>query len=295
MCTRDGAPYLPAQLASFVAQTHDDWALWVSDDGSQDETLQILKQFRTDHPNRDIRLLEGPQQGGTRNFLSLLCHPDLGDGTIALSDQDDVWMPEKLARAGAAVTAGAQAYAAQSIVTDGHLTPTGQIDNAARGASFKNALVQNILHGATVVLTPAALDVIRRAGPRIDAPFHDWWIYQVLTGCDVPLTIDRNPVLYYRQHADNVLGANQASGARRRRGGLLRGGTYRTWIQKNLLALDGIRSDLSASSQTVLEETLAAQALPGMRRMQHYRRLGLHRQTSRQTALLMALTALGYA
>jgi cellulose synthase/poly-beta-1,6-N-acetylglucosamine synthase-like glycosyltransferase len=71
MATRNGAAYLPEQLASLAAQTECNWRLWVSDDGSTDATGLILAEFARHHP---VRVLGGPQQGAAQNFLTLLCH-----------------------------------------------------------------------------------------------------------------------------------------------------------------------------------------------------------------------------
>lgn len=98
MCTFQGQKYITQQLKSFSAQNHAKVGLWVSDDGSTDGTLEALRGFRSPdgHPPR---ILSGPQQGFAANFLSLLCAEDLPPGYVALSDQDDVWFPEKLSRA----------------------------------------------------------------------------------------------------------------------------------------------------------------------------------------------------
>ena len=85
MCTRNGARFLPAQMDSFLAQTHDNWSLWVSDDGSNDKTLDILREFQAAHPSRIVRLFRGPRQGIGANYLSLICRSDTPKGIIALS------------------------------------------------------------------------------------------------------------------------------------------------------------------------------------------------------------------
>ena len=95
MATRNGAAHLAEQLDSIARQTHADWSLFVSDDGSTDDTKRILADFARSHP---VTVVDGPRKGAAANFLSALCHPDLPLGTIALADQDDIWLPGKLAR-----------------------------------------------------------------------------------------------------------------------------------------------------------------------------------------------------
>lgn len=98
MATRNGAPFLAAQLDSIAGQSHRDWTLFVSDDGSTDATRSILADFARHHP---VRLVEGPRQGGGE-FPVGSCHPELPAGIVALADQDDVWLQGKLARGCAA-------------------------------------------------------------------------------------------------------------------------------------------------------------------------------------------------
>ncbi len=97
MATLNGERYLPDQLDSIARQSHRDWRLFVSDDGSTDATRAILSDFARQHP---VTVVSGPALGcAAANFLSALCHPDLPAGPVALADQDDVWLDGKLARA----------------------------------------------------------------------------------------------------------------------------------------------------------------------------------------------------
>lgn len=295
LCTYNGAAHLRAQLESLLGQTYRDWALWVSDDASQDETQIVLQQFASENPDREIRLMSGPGQGAAANFLSLMCHPDLDERFVALCDQDDVWMPEKLASAMTALGTGFAAYGAQSIVTDCDLKPIGRLRNLGRGPSFQNALVQNILHGATIVLAPQAHRLVRQAGAGALVPFHDWWLYQLLTGCGLLVFIDPKPVLFYRQHQDNEIGANRSVKAAAKRGAMFREGRYRGWVRDNMVALNSVRERLTDQNKATLDRLAWAQERSGARRSLAYCRLGLRRQSAAGTVLLLVMAALGYA
>ena len=129
LTTWNGAAHLQQQLDSYLAQNHDAWDLWVSDDGSTDGTLEILNAFQAaERHRREVRIVAGPQRGHAANFLSLLCHPDLPAGPVALSDQDDVWLPGKLRLALSALKdAGPVAlWGAQSYHTDVALRVIGR-------------------------------------------------------------------------------------------------------------------------------------------------------------------------
>jgi glycosyltransferase involved in cell wall biosynthesis len=96
MSTYNGAKYVSQQIDSIEAQTHTDWALYVSDDGSQDETLAILQQKFSFFKQNKTKLLNGPRKGFCKNFLSMACNPTIKADYYAFSDQDDVWDKDKL-------------------------------------------------------------------------------------------------------------------------------------------------------------------------------------------------------
>jgi glycosyltransferase involved in cell wall biosynthesis len=95
LCTYNGAVYLSTQLESFARQTVLPDEIVICDDGSTDETLQIAEKFSQTAPFK-LRIFQNEQNlGYTKNFerAIMLCKGDL----IALSDQDDLWYPHKLA------------------------------------------------------------------------------------------------------------------------------------------------------------------------------------------------------
>ena len=100
LATYNGARYLAPQLDSLLGQTHQHFRLLVSDDGSTDATLDILRGYRAAFGERLI-LLPNPSPGAgvVRNFERLM-QASLADGQAqwaASCDQDDVWLPDKLA------------------------------------------------------------------------------------------------------------------------------------------------------------------------------------------------------
>lgn len=273
LATRNGAAHLDRQLESYLEQDYANWALWASDDGSDDATWNILQGFAATHPDRNIRLLRGPRRGAAANFLSLLTHPDLPSGAVALSDQDDVWMPHRLSQGWVAIgnEAGPALYAAPTIETRPDLTPLPRQRRALPGPSFANAMVQNIVAGNTITLNAPALEALRAAGRR-DVPYHDWWIYLRLAAIGARIELGRRPVLYYRQHEGNVIGAHSGVPARLTRARALLDGTYGNWVRANLTALLAAPDDLvpaHAEAARLLLETsprIRALKLSGARR-----------------------------
>lgn len=298
MCTHNGAKHLAAQLRSFVDQSHQDWRLWVSDDGSRDKTVDMLEQFARDHPDRHVEIFEGPRSGIGANFLSLLRRAKLDGNWVAFADQDDVWMPHKLQRAVDMLEhepGTRNVYASRTLLTDQSLRVKGPSKEHQRPYSFANALVQNVLAGNTIVLPPETTDLVRASlDAAVDAqvPFHDWWIYQICTGADVHIVIDPEPSLYYRQHNGNQLGGPRRRGVIRLK--LLQKRIYGGWMDRNLTALTAVRHLLSDDHRSMLERVAEWRATPLAKRRATPKALGLYRQRRSDDILLHALAKIGW-
>jgi glycosyltransferase involved in cell wall biosynthesis len=294
MSTCNGAPWLQAQLDSLVAQTHRDWSLWVSDDGSTDGTRALLDRFDKKMPGRLMQVVDGPRQGSAANFLSLICDPDLPPGPVVLADQDDVWLPDKMCRALAALADDTQpaGYAARYHVSDSTLSRHRLSPLWRRGPSFGNALVQNIMSGHSTALNGPALALIRQAG-RVQVPHHDWWIYQLLSGAEAHIHLDTTPVLFYRQHAGNLVGTREGMRGRLARLAMIRQNRLSNWIGQNVEALKGAHDLLTPRSRACLETFCTLSSLPSHSRPAAMRRAGIIRQTHAESGLIYALSALG--
>ncbi len=327
MCTLNGAAYLPAQLDSFVQQDHQDWVLWVSDDGSQDATREVLTRFALAHPGRDVRIVTGPGQGVAANFLSLLADPALPPGAVvAFADQDDVWLPHKLTHAlrglDRITTSPGQpaVYASRTLLTDARLQVRGISPYHRRPPGFGNALVQNVLGGNSIVLNPAAVALLRRTVPLAlqgtghkagtvplaltgvgteqgGVPFHDWWVYLVLTGAGGAVLNDLRPGLLYRQHRANVLGTSGGMRAGLARLGQIGGGTYADWIGRNLVALqavaDGLSPDVLPPDHRAMLDGFVALRTARQLTGAALRDLGIYRQTTGGDRMLRLLARVG--
>lgn len=298
MAVYNGADHLQEQLDSIAAQTHRDWHLLISDDRSTDNSRAIATGFAAQTGRATV--LDGPGQGGTANFMSLIrAVPDHIDHTtcLAFSDQDDVWLPEKLGRALTQLAPqGTEPalYCSRSYVADATLSTRRLSAPRPRPASFQNALVQNIASGNTIVLNPAATALITRAAADSPEPVvHDWWVYQLITGAGGHVVHDDTPTLLYRQHAVNQIGANDTARARMKRIRMLLRGDFRHWNQTNAATLHRLSEYLTPDNRAALEafDSLRRQGL--LRRLIALRRLGLYRQSRASTAALWLSAVLG--
>lgn len=294
-----GARHLPAQLESIATQQDIDWRLIASDDGSDDDTWAVLNSFHALYPDR-VRLRHGPGQRGpwsaSTHFLDLLCDPALSTDTgyVALSDQDDIWYPEKLKQALLylrTVSEEPAVYSARSR----HITEYGKALGLSRCyaglPTFANAQVENRVSGHAAVLTPAALALVRAVGP-VPVPYHDWWIYLLVTGAGGRVINDPLPRLDYRQHGGNVLGAPRGLRATLGRMAVVLGRDGPAMMQANRAALDRARPHLTAEARALLD-ALDRAAPCGPARVRALRRLGISRQARAADAFLWLAALLG--
>lgn len=217
LCTYDGERFLEPQLKSLLAQVRLPDELVACDDGSSDGTVSILEAFarRAPFPVRiernEVRLRS------TRNFEKAigLCTGDL----IATCDQDDVWLPEKLALCEAAFLRDPHLglVFTDAEIVDDSLRPRGfrlwdtiHFGRGARrrvqhGRGFDVLLRQWLVTGATMMFRAEYRTIVLPIPPSW---IHDGWI-SFLIGALAPIAMVERPTLLYRQHAAQQIGAER--------------------------------------------------------------------------------------
>ncbi|GAA5234875.1 glycosyltransferase family 2 protein [Verticiella sediminum] len=298
LCTYHGQRYLGEQLESIARQTHGRWRLWVSDDGSQDDTPAILDAYRSAWPAGRMAIRPGPRAGVARNFLQLACLDAVGEEAdyFAYSDQDDIWEPDKLERAVAwlqRVPADVPAlYCSRTRLVDENNAEIGLSPLFTRPASFANALVQNIGGGNTMVFNRAARALLRETGAGVPAALHDWWTYLVVIGCGGQVHYDAYPGLRYRQHRSNQFGSNATWLAKAVRIRALWRGRFRQWNDGNIAALRMLAPRLTPANRDLLERFAKARDMRLVPRLVHLKACGIHRQTMLGNLGLLAAAVL---
>lgn len=294
LSTYNGEKYLAEQLQSIENQTHKNWRLIISDDGSSDNTLNIAKQFQMKWGNNRLEIRQGPQQGFCLNFLSMACDATIKADLYAFSDQDDVWMIDKLERAVAYFDQNNEsqlprAYGSRTQIVDEKLNPLGFSPEFTLPRSFRNALVQSIAGGNTQVFNQAAKQLVEQAGLQ-KVVSHDWWLYQIVKGAGGIFYFDPIPTLLYRQHANAIIGSNSSFRARIERIIYVLNGRFKSWNDINYIALCNIRHLLTKDSQDILDIFGKFRGAHFKDRIRLLEVCGLYRQTWQGTLSLWLAT-----
>ncbi|MDT8422032.1 MAG: glycosyltransferase family 2 protein [Desulfuromonadales bacterium] len=217
LSTFNGGPYLQEQLDSIARQSFSDWHLLVRDDGSTDETVSLLRAFMAQFPDKVSMLSEPPGNLRPTASYSRLLEQSTAD-YLFFADQDDVWLPDKLATCQEAMRAAETRYGAETpllIHSDlrvvdqrldeispsywsyQHLDPRG-------GVRLQRTVAQNVVTGCAVMIN-RPLAVLATPIPE-QAIMHDWWLALVATAFGRVVCLEA-PLVLYRQHAANRIGA----------------------------------------------------------------------------------------
>ena len=303
LATYNGERHLAAQWASIEAQAGVDVVLHVGDDGSSDGTPALLRELagRRSGAVREVAWLdEPPRRSAARSFLHLLRNAvDARREAqwFAFCDQDDLWLPGKLARAVGCLTgstAGVPAlYGARTLSVDEDDRELWLSPLFTKPPVFRNALVQSILGGNTMVMNRLAAELLAGSAGA-DVVAHDWFAYQLVSGAGGSVVYDAEALLRYRQHADNEVGTNRGWKASWRRLRRLLRQEYRDWNARNVAALTAREHELTPDAREVLRAFSRARTARGpLARLRWLARSGVFRQFATQQAVLRLACALG--
>lgn len=214
MSTYNGQQFLAEQIRSIQEQTFADWTLLIRDDGSSDQTKDLLQEFaRQDSRIRLIDVEEQKNLGVIKSFHRLV-HYEKADYYF-FSDQDDVWLPDKLEVS----LQEARLYPTdQPLMVYMDLTVVNQdlqvmsesmIRSQSHHANTQlvQELTENTVTGGVAMINHALAELW--SGTE-DILMHDWYLALLASALGTLVFIDK-PGELYRQHADNVLGARTLS------------------------------------------------------------------------------------
>ncbi|MCB1649825.1 MAG: glycosyltransferase family 2 protein [Gammaproteobacteria bacterium] len=224
--TYNGEKHLAAQLDSLLTQDYPDFVIVARDDGSTDSSEKILHVYAQQNPER-IRVLpsESENRGACGSFSVLfeyvLAHKEtlgLSSAYVMCCDQDDVWYPDKIRRSMDAMRELEAAHPHRACLVHSDLRvvdENGQVladsffqyqDIRPHKRRFARMLVSNSVTGCTALCNEK---LVQMSSPVPDgAVMHDWWLALVVSAFGAIHTIEA-PLLDYRQHGANTLGARE--------------------------------------------------------------------------------------
>jgi len=206
LSTYNGQKYLRQQLDSFISlDNFNDVKVLIRDDGSKDGTLDILEYYEKEY---GFQVIRGNNVGVNNSIIELIKYCDLSCDYYALSDQDDVWFPNKLIVSleflEKNISDKPVLFSSCSCITDENLNPIGQSVLPNKGVSFYNAMIQNICPGHTQVFNREMLLELKNNN-SCDMFVLDYWIYLVASGIGKVIFMPECTV-YHRQHLNNAVG-----------------------------------------------------------------------------------------
>ncbi len=172
----NGEKHIIRQIESIMAQTGVEVSVLVRDDGSSDQTVQVLKNYSTIHKN--LSVIAGQNIGWRKSFLEALRNAKNSD-YYAFSDQDDVWVSDKLDKCIRLLEKENPEVPAMvhcnRYSCNEELEPfKNQSLKVPKPLDKKNALTQEFAQGCTIVMNEAAKNLVTRIKPDKKAP-HDFW------------------------------------------------------------------------------------------------------------------------
>lgn len=241
LATYNGEVWLEHQLSSILTQVDISSNLFISDDFSIDKTPSIIVAYTKSHSN--VAWLPSNKRFGSAaaNFFRLLRDADFSMvDYVALCDQDDIWLENKLSHAIASISQhNVDAYSSNVLAfwPDG----TKKLINKAQPQQSYDYMFESAGPGCTFVLTKTlALKLqeflLKNEVKCQSVALHDWFIYAYARSNGYKWFIDPTPHMLYRQHAENVVGANVGFAAKIARWKKLRAG----WLVDQALLIASI-------------------------------------------------------
>ncbi|MDT2756580.1 glycosyltransferase family 2 protein [Enterococcus asini] len=199
LASYNGAAFIVQQIESILAQLGPEDELIISDDGSTDGTLEILTSYKNIHSQ--VKVYEGPKHGVIKNFEAAISRSQ-GE-LIFLADQDDVWLPDKVAKMSQAFAENptAEVVISDLKIVDGQLKPVhaSYFDYRQVKEGFWHNLWRSGYIGAGMAFRKELKAKILPFPKQL--PMHDMWIGLVARN---QVFFLKEPLTLYRRHEKNA-------------------------------------------------------------------------------------------
>ncbi len=226
MSTYNGERFVAEQLNSILNQTYSNIEIIVRDDGSKDNTVNIIKEYQKKYSN--IKLYEGENLGFIKSFFELLKLTE--SDYYAYADQDDVWIENKIELAVNLLDNLDDSKPNMAFGNSDYYDENMKFISSGpknKKFSFLTALFACVTQGMTMTVNKKTRDMIIENMPK-SCFFHDWWTYLLCIGMG-NVAYTNETVVKYRRRKENATSEGQ---------GYLR---LLIWRIKNLLFKDGMR------------------------------------------------------
>ncbi len=210
LATYNAEKYLQTQLDSIFAQKDVEVFVHVTDDGSTDGTLDIIKNYQKTHSNISVHI-NSKNKNFTYNFLDALFRfkDENKFDFYAFADQDDYWLPTKLVSAVKKIeeTGNCTLYCSNLKIVDENLNYNNR-DMLSKKFINKHydAICKNFVTGCTVVMDNEFKNLATKFYPE-NIYLHDYWLALIANYCQgANFVYDNNAYILYRQHGNNQIG-----------------------------------------------------------------------------------------
>jgi glycosyltransferase involved in cell wall biosynthesis len=204
LSTYNGAKYLKEQIKSLENQRKVKLKLFIIDDNSEDNSLEFFNFTKLPYQIYENKGYANP----SKNYAKLIeLVPDNFD-YYCFCDQDDVWLKNKIIYSIFYIKKkNCSVLGSRTFLTDKYLNIYGTSPNFKKNKNFKNALVQSVTGGNTMIWTNKFHKIINKLELSRSVS-HDWTIYQICTMLNLKFYYLKKPLVLYRQHEKNNIGSN---------------------------------------------------------------------------------------
>lgn len=223
LATYNGEKFLKEQLDSLFRQTYQNWVLWIHDDNSKDNTVSVIKEYKSKYPDNIKFLDDDISTGGAKeNFTYLLEKIDENFDYLMFCDQDDVWLDTKIEITLNKMLEVENKNKNKSILIHTDLKVVGedlitisksmfsyQKLNIKNQYDIEKLALDNIITGCTVMINKEAFKSINKI-PK-EAIMHDWWIGLCVLKNNGIIEFVHKTTILYRQHSLNSIGSKQVN------------------------------------------------------------------------------------
>ena len=257
MCTHNGERFLKSQLDSIRNQTQKNISLFISDDDSSDNTINILNSYKKHFGKHfsEFKILRGPGEGFAKNFINLA--KIVGDDYdfYAFADQDDIWHEDKIAFGITALNNSnidtPCLFCSRTRLIDLNSKNLGFSKKFSVPPSFQNALVQSIAGGNTMIFNSASKKLLNELKFTKGVSSHDWILYILVTFSNGFVVYSSTPKIDYRIHDENLVGSNLGLRNLLKRVLLVFRNKWVEWNESNLYHLEDLRVVSNENEKTL--------------------------------------------